>query len=51
MKKITEIVQKIESHYVGDDCVQIMAPYKNEITIFNKDGILFSHNGKLAYCN
>lgn len=57
MKKVSELVKKIEnhyigdncvrrieSHYVGDDCVQVMTPYKNEITIFNKDGILFSHN-------
>lgn len=44
MKKVSELVQRIENHYVGDDCIQIMAPYKNEITIFNKDGIVFSHN-------
>ncbi len=44
MKKVSELVQRIESHYVGDDCVQAMAPYRNEITIFNKDGIVFSHN-------
>lgn len=46
MMKVSKLVQKIESHYVGDDCVQIMTPYRNEITIFNKDGILFSHNVK-----
>lgn len=44
MKKVSELVQRIENHYVSDDCIQIMAPYKNEITIFNKDGIVFSHN-------
>lgn len=43
MKKVPEIVQKIESYYVSDDCIQIMIPYKNAITILNKDGILF-HN-------
>ena len=43
MKKTTEIIQKIESHYVGDDCIQIMIPYKNAITVLNQDGILF-HN-------
>lgn len=44
MKKVPELVQRIESHYVCDDCVQIMISYNNEMTVFNKRGIVFSHN-------
>lgn len=43
MKKVSEVVQRIESHYVGDDCIQVMVPYKNTITILNRDGIIYSH--------
>lgn len=41
MTKSTEIVQRIESHYVGEDGAQIMFPYKRFMTIANKDGIAF----------
>ncbi len=44
MKQENELVQRIESHYVGEDCIQVMAPYKNQIAIFNKDGLTFFHN-------
>lgn len=43
MKRTNEIVQKINHWYVGDDCVQLMVPYKNSLTILNKDGILYHH--------
>lgn len=43
-KKVNEIVQRINSWYVGEDCAQLMVPYKNGITILNKDGILYHHN-------
>lgn len=43
MAKVNEVVQRIESHFVGDDCIQVMVPYKSEITILNKDGIIYSH--------
>lgn len=43
MKKVSEVVQRIASHYVGDDCIQVMAPYRNTITILNQDGIIYSH--------
>ena len=43
MAKVNEVVQRIESHSVGDDCIQVMVPYKSEITILNKDGIIYSH--------
>lgn len=41
MNKNGEIVQRIESHYVGDDCIQIMAPYRNSLTVFDKKGITY----------
>lgn len=41
MKKVSEIVQRVERQYVGDDCIQIMIPYRNAITVLNQDGILF----------
>lgn len=43
MKKVSEIVQRIESCYVGDDCLLVMVPYENALTILNQDGIIYSH--------
>lgn len=43
MKKVSEVVQRVESHYVGDDCIQVMTPYRNTLAILNKDGIIYSH--------
>ena len=43
MKKVSEVVQRVESHYVGDDCIQVTIPYINTIIILNKDGIIYSH--------
>lgn len=52
MKKVSKKVQRIESHYVGDDCIQIQIPYKNSITLLNQDGILFhSKQGSNFYIN
>ena len=52
MKKVSKVVQKIESHYVGDDCIQVTVPYINTIIILNKDGIIYSHkNGSHALIN
>ncbi len=52
MKKVTEVIQRVESHYVGDDCIQVMTPYRNTITILNKDGIIYSHKkGSLPSIN
>jgi len=43
MKEAKELVQRIRSCYVGDDCVQLSIPYDNAITILNKDGIMYHH--------
>lgn len=52
MKKTNEIVQRIQSHYVGDDCIQIMFPYQDTLTIVNQDGMLYHHKpGSSIYIN
>lgn len=52
MKKTNEIVQRIQSHYVGDDCIQIMFPYQDTLTILNPDGMLYHHKqGSNVYVN
>ena len=40
-----EFVQRIESHYVGDDCIQIMIPHflNSGITILNSDGMTYHY--------
>ena len=52
MKNTNEIVQRIESHYVGDECIQLAIPYRNAITILDQDGILFHDKiGSNLYIN
>lgn len=40
-----EFVQRIQSHYVGDDCIQIMIPHylNSGITILNSDGMTYHY--------
>ena len=38
-----ESIKRIKSHYVSDDCVQVMIPYKKEMTLLSSDDILFHH--------
>lgn len=42
-KEVNELVQRINSWYVGEDCVQIMIPYKNAITVLDRNGIVYHH--------
>ena len=42
-KEIIETVLRINSWYVGEDCVQVMIPYKNAITILDRNGIVYHH--------
>ena len=49
MKKTNEIIQRIESCYVADDCIQIMAPYRDGITILSQDDILFHYKKNSNY--
>jgi len=52
MTNKNEIIQKIESHYVGEDCIQIMLPYNDAVTILSQDGILFHYKtGSDVYIN
>lgn len=52
MKKTNKFVQKIKNHYVSDDCVQVMIPYQDTLTIINQDGILYHHKpGSSVYIN
>lgn len=44
MKKNNEIVQRLESHYVSDDCCQIMLPFTEKTTILSDKGIIFCRN-------
>jgi hypothetical protein len=42
--KSREFVQRIQKHYVADDCIQIMIPYCTDgITILNSDEITFHY--------
>ena len=43
MKKANEMIQRIKSCYVADDCIQIMIPYKDGITILSQDDILLHY--------
>lgn len=51
-KKANEVVQKINSWYVGKDCAQVMVPYKNAITILDRNGIVYHHKeGSYVFIN
>ena len=43
--KSYEFVQKIESHYVGEDCIQVMNSHSlnGVITVLNKDGMTYHY--------
>ena len=43
MKEQKQIIQKIEKHYVGEDCIQATLQYRDSITILDKNGILYHH--------
>lgn len=52
MENKREIIQRIPSWYIGEDCAHVMIPYKNAITILNKDGIVYHHKeGSGVYIN
>lgn len=51
-KEVNEIVQRINSWYVGEDCAQIMIPYKNAITVLDRNGIVYHHKeGSKVFIN
>lgn len=52
MNKANETVERINSWYVSDDCVQYMFPYKKDITILGKEGIIYHHiDGEELFIN
>ena len=42
-------VERIDKIYVGDDCCQIMLPSMKNITVLNKDGIVYHRNEITPY--
>lgn len=49
MKQTNEIIQRIKSYCVADDCIQVMIPYRNGITILSQDDILFHYKNNSNY--
>lgn len=43
-------IQKIAAPYVGKNCVHIMVPFKKEIVMLNKNGIILLHNKENGLC-
>lgn len=41
MKDNSKIVQRIKSCYVGEDCIQVMVPYREQCAIFNPNDIQY----------
>lgn len=41
MKNTYTYVERVSSHYVGNDCVQLMIEYKKFMTMFNKYGVQY----------
>ena len=44
MKNAYTYVSRIPSHYTSNDCVQVMIGYKDYITMFNKEGVLYHYS-------
>ena len=49
MKQTNEIIQRIKSYCVADDCIQVMIPYRDGITILSQDDILFHFKNNSNY--
>jgi len=43
MPKEKETIKRIAKHYASCECVQVMCPYKDSITIFDKHNIIYHH--------
>lgn len=44
MKNAYTYVSRVPSHYVGDDCAQVMIWYREYMTMFNKRGIQYHYS-------
>ena len=52
MANMNERIQRIDSYYVGNDCVQVMFPFRDTISIISQNGILFHYKpGSSVYVN
>lgn len=52
MKNTYTYVDRVSSHYVGNDCVQLMIGYKKYMTMFNKYGVQYYHvPNSIGYIN
>ena len=41
MKNKNEILERIDKPYISSTCVQISESYRNSLTIFNRNGIIY----------
>lgn len=41
--EMTNKILKIKNEYIGEDCVQVMIPYKDSLTLLNKDIVLYHY--------
>lgn len=47
-----DTIQRISSHYVGDNCAQVFVPYRDSITMFDRNDIVFHYRkGSSFYVN
>ena len=51
MKDKSKIVQRIKSHYVGEDCIQVMVPYMSSCVIFNQNDIQYLDHKDNSFIN
>jgi len=41
MNKTQETIKRIPKHYIGDDCIQVMLPYRDSLILMAKNGIQY----------
>lgn len=51
MKDKSIVVQRIKSHYVGEDCIQVMVPYEESCVIFNLNDIQYLDHKNNGFIN
>ena len=44
MKKFDEMVEKMHSHYVADNYIQIMLAYRNYLILFGNSDLMYFKN-------
>ena len=51
MRDKSKLVQRIKSHYVGEDCIQVMVPYMSSCVIFNQNDIQYLDHKDNSFIN